>query len=319
MIDTFMRNLNRNTFKLEKLQSQLATNRKIVRLSDDPVGVIKTLNAKAKQSDIGQYQSNLRDARAWLSQTESSLNEANTIVARCYELAVHAANDVLGTDERSSIANEVRQLRDQLITLGNSVLGDKYLFGSYNVSYPPFYGEAVDGEEAVITLNGFDMLGEPDQEQLDSIKYEINVGEDFEIGFAGGAFMGMGEYDYQLPDGSVVTMSRNMYYQFHEFVNALISPESFNPDFLPFVDGMQVLQRQLLAQMAEVGGRYARVELMESRYSQDYINYTQMRSDVEDLDQAEGIMNFTMAESVYRAALSVGGRILPPSLMDFLR
>jgi flagellar hook-associated protein 3 FlgL len=44
-----------------------------------------------------------------------------------------------------------------------------------------------------------------------------------------------------------------------------------------------------------------------------------MQSDVEDLDQGEAIMNFSMMEAVYRAALSVGGRVLPPSLMDFLR
>jgi flagellar hook-associated protein 3 FlgL len=319
MVNTFIRNLNRNSGKMEKLQSQLATNRRIVRLSDDPVGVIKTLNAKAKQSDITQYLSNLRDAEAWLAQTESALNEAYTIVARCYELTVHAANDVLSSDDRAAIAGEVRQLRDQLITLGNTTLGDKYLFGGYNVSYPPFFGIAEDGEEAEITLNGFDMLDDPVQEQIDFIQYEINVGVDFEVGFPGGSFMGMGEYEYLKPDGTSVTMNRNMYYQFHEFVNTLINPEMFNPDFLPFVDGMQKLQQSLIAQMSECGGRRARIELMESRYAQDYINYTQMRSDVEDLDQAEGIMNFTMAESVYRAALNVGGRILPPTLMDFLR
>jgi len=71
--------------------------------------------------------------------------------------------------------------------------------------------------------------------------------------------------------------------------------------------------------MAEIGGRQNRLDMMNTRFEQDTINYTQMKSDVEDLDQAEAIMNYSMAEAVYRAALSVGGRILQPTLVDFLR
>jgi len=75
----------------------------------------------------------------------------------------------------------------------------------------------------------------------------------------------------------------------------------------------------VVAVMAELGGRQNRLDLIEDRYGQDVINYTQMISDVEDLDQAEAIMWYSMQEAVYRAALSVGSRVIQPTLMDFLR
>jgi flagellar hook-associated protein 3 FlgL len=301
MMNSYLRDLGRSSGKMEKLQHQLATNRRITRLSDDPVGTVKILNSKAKQNDITQYQTNLRDARAWLTQTETAFNEATEILKRVSELSVHAANDVLGIEERESIAQEVTQLRDQLLTLGNSTMGDKYIFGGYNVSSPPFYA---DPETDEILLNNTDMVY--DEGDLQFMSYEIGVGNIFEVGISGSAFMGPGE-------------ENNIWYQMHQFTLALRDPEQTHETLKPFIASMQSVENNILAEQSEVGGRIARIELMKERYTTDLINYTKMRSDVQDLDQAEGIMNFSMAEAVYRAALNVGGRVLQPTLMDFLR
>ncbi len=42
-------------------------------------------------------------------------------------------------------------------------------------------------------------------------------------------------------------------------------------------------------------------------------------SNNEDVDLEEVIIDLTIQESVHRAALAVGARIVQPSLMDFLR
>ena len=82
---------------------------------------------------------------------------------------------------------------------------------------------------------------------------------------------------------------------------------------------LQDAQDHLLSKTSEVGGRVRRLELLAYRYEQDYINYTQMQSDAEDVNFADAIMYQKMAEAVYQAALSTGARIIQPTLMDFLR
>jgi flagellin-like hook-associated protein FlgL len=151
---------------------------------------------------------------------------------------------------------------------------------------------------------------------------ELATSTPFFVGLSGNEFMGVGEY--------------NMWYTLHQLSQALMEPnEVIDEDFLDeyperhdeqkfgelqsFINRFQTIEKNLLTGMAEVGGRMARIDLMRERYSIDSINYTQMLSDVQDLDQAEGIMRFSMAEAVYRAALNVGGRVLQPTLMDFLR
>ena len=85
------------------------------------------------------------------------------------------------------------------------------------------------------------------------------------------------------------------------------------------IQPLQDAQNHLLTRTAEIGGRARRLELLESRYEQDAINYERMMSDAEDVDMAEVIMRLRMAESVMQAAMSAGARLIQPTLMDFLR
>ena len=315
MIDNYNRNLNQNLRKMENYQRQISTGRKIVRLSDDPVNVVKVVNAKDRLLDVEQYGKNLNDAGAWLNASETALNDLNSIVARCYELSVYAANDIFGADEKQAMVYELSQLREHVITLANSTLGDKYIFGGYNVTYEPFAAEldADDVPTGEVLVNREPMVyGDGDEE---FISFELGMGLLFEVGVSANAFLGVEE-------------EGNIYYQITKLIETL-SNESSNSDstdptdpgdlaIRPFVGIMQQLQKNVLAVLSDVGGRSARIEMMVNRYSRDFVNYSQMQSDVEDLDYAEGMMYFSMAESVYRSALSIGGRVLQPTLLDFL-
>ena len=303
MISNFNRNLNMNQAKMNRFQSQLATNRKMVRLSDDPVNVVKSLNARSRLASIEQYQRNLADAQGWLTQSETAASELNEILKRVYELSVNLANEVKTPEDRQAAAFEIRELMDQVVTVGNTTLGDKYLFGGYNVTRAPF---SVDGS-GDLTYNGVSMTNPADRGALlgldDIISYEIGFGIDMPVSISGVALMGQED--------------KNIHAQIKNFFDAASSVNL--EDLQPFIGIFQDLQKNVISVMAEIGGRQNRLEMMSARFEQDIINYTQMKSDVEDLDQAEAIMNYSMAEAIYRAALSVGGRVLQPTLVDFLR
>mgnify|MGYP001297349206 FL=1 len=85
------------------------------------------------------------------------------------------------------------------------------------------------------------------------------------------------------------------------------------------IGNLQRAQEDILSNIADVGGKYNRLEMVEHRYGDDKINYTAVKSSVEDVDQAEVTMQLKMAEMVYRSSLAVGARIIQPTLVDFLR
>jgi len=77
--------------------------------------------------------------------------------------------------------------------------------------------------------------------------------------------------------------------------------------------------KQLLLYRATIGARVNRLELQQSRLTSNQTSSTDLLSKTEDADTAEVIMNYKIQENVYNAALAVGAKIIPLSLVDFIR
>jgi flagellar hook-associated protein 3 FlgL len=119
--------------------------------------------------------------------------------------------------------------------------------------------------------------------------------------------------------GLVGTGPENLYSMLDNLYNDLIHGQTVPHIQQAYITKLQNMQSGLLAKTAELGGRMNRLEMLENRYEMDFINYTQLKSDAEDADLAELIMNFNMAMNVYNAALSSGAMVIQKSLVDFIR
>ena len=116
----YLNNLNTNLEKVKQLQTQVATGKRITKMSDDPVGVISVLQCGARLNRFEQYGENIDNAQSWLQQTETSVLELNDIIKQAYETAVEMANGYLGDEDKMAAAELIAQLRDHVITIGNS-------------------------------------------------------------------------------------------------------------------------------------------------------------------------------------------------------
>ncbi len=76
---------------------------------------------------------------------------------------------------------------------------------------------------------------------------------------------------------------------------------------------------KVITVMGEIGGKTNRVEFIESRVAENILTFTGLLSGVQDVDMAEAIMFFKNLENIYRASLSVGSKVIQPSLVDFIR
>ncbi len=76
---------------------------------------------------------------------------------------------------------------------------------------------------------------------------------------------------------------------------------------------------RVLTVAGEIGGKTNRIEFVSSRLDENQITYTELLSKVQDVDMAEAIMNFKNLENIYRASLSVGSKVIQPSLVDFIK
>lgn len=76
MMNNYLSNLNGNLNRLSKYVEQETTGKAINSISDDPVGVTKTLLAKNRLSSTERYQENVKTSKNWLTENDASSERA---------------------------------------------------------------------------------------------------------------------------------------------------------------------------------------------------------------------------------------------------
>lgn len=130
--------LNTNN-KWQKSGLHLATGKKILSPSDDPMGASQSLILKQAQSRNDQFQAARESTDKSLSRQDTILKEVNTVIQSIQETLVYAGNETLNDENRRDLANKLQGLKDQLVALANSKdTNGNYLFAGNKNDMPPF-------------------------------------------------------------------------------------------------------------------------------------------------------------------------------------
>ncbi|HEX9445186.1 MAG TPA: flagellar hook-associated protein FlgL, partial [Candidatus Binatia bacterium] len=130
--------LQQTVRRLGAVQEQIASGKRINRLSDDAFGAVRALDLKSFDAALDQYRKNIDSALPVLNQTDSVLGDVGDVLGRAKELALAMANGALSAADRASAAAEVRQLSLRLVALGNAKFGNTYLFAGFKNGAAPF-------------------------------------------------------------------------------------------------------------------------------------------------------------------------------------
>ena len=278
-----LRNVSKSYDKLGTYQQQLATGKKIHRPSEDPVVAMKGMHYRTSLTEIEQFQRNLSEAYTWMENSESALNHTTNVLQRARELVVQAKNGTLGPEDRQAIAREIEQLKKDLVQVANTKVAGKYIFNGTNIEQAP----VEDGSPPTVRNNKGDFM----VEVAKGVKLKINV----------------------TPNN---VFNQGLFNTLQQIENELANPTSNLDNLLSQLDGHL---NDVLAERAELGARVNRLELVEQRLSEQQLIAKRMISDNEDADIEKIITELKSQESVHRAALAVGARIIQPTLVDFLR
>lgn len=138
MTNQMLNSLNRNLSTMAKYQWQTSTGKKIQYASDDPIIASRALKLRTDVNELEVFKKNAQDAQSWLHVTEDALVTIDDILQRARELAVGAASSTQTPEDKQKTAKEIEQLREELITVGNSTYAGKYIFSGYNTDKPLF-------------------------------------------------------------------------------------------------------------------------------------------------------------------------------------
>lgn len=163
MNNNSLSNINKNKEYLDRLNTQMASEKKIVRPSDDPVVAIRALKLRSNVTEITQYyERNTNDADAWLTATQDALESTKTILMNMKSEFTSGATGTNTVASRTAILDELKALKNQIYDDGNADYAGRHLFTGFRTgSSLTFKGEdvaAYDYTDIVESFSKADVL-----------------------------------------------------------------------------------------------------------------------------------------------------------------
>jgi flagellar hook-associated protein 3 FlgL len=155
MTDSLVRYLTAQNEAIYERQTIIASQKRINRPSDDPLGMGKVLDYRQTLSSIEQYETNIQSGKERLEVTEITLDLVDELLQGVRAIAMSEAGGT--TESRQLTAEEVKNLFDQVLDLANSKLNGNYMFSGYQTQTAPFSRDdslATTFDQFTVTYNG---------------------------------------------------------------------------------------------------------------------------------------------------------------------
>lgn len=135
MLNTSKSNINNNKITQDLLNSQMATQKKISKPSEDPIIAVRSLRLRANVAELTQYaDKNIEDAQSWMEVTEASMNNMRDILRDMYYDFTEGDNDYLATDQRLALLEDLEALCEEYYGEGNSSYAGRTIFTGYKTT-----------------------------------------------------------------------------------------------------------------------------------------------------------------------------------------
>lgn len=132
MISNSLANINKNKERQNTLNTQLMTQQKIQRPSEDPIIAVRALRLRTTYSEICQYlEKNIPDADNWMSTTDKAMESIEGVLGDILEYLNEGANGYLQDTDKQTISNTLKTYRDQLFADANADYAGRKLFTGY--------------------------------------------------------------------------------------------------------------------------------------------------------------------------------------------
>jgi flagellar hook-associated protein 3 FlgL len=321
--------LNDVALQLEELRSIGATGKKLNRPSDDPAAIRPVLNTRKQISNVERNLETMGKSLDTMQATDGHLEHVENIMQRAKEIMTKAINDSLNAEDRNVLADELVQLRKELLDAANGTVDGKYLFGGYeedtipfveNPAYDPLTYDANDSSTWPYLYQGD---GNPTQ-------LEITPGERIQVNITGNdLFFGTAAWDTTDPTQNSTAGGR--YDLFLELTQAEEALRGYDPSTLDPVElqNMRDAMQQSLTDLegaaeqnrrlrSQLGNRASRVETAMDYQQGVQVDLQQILSRYEDADAIEAFNAIIQQETAFQAALSVTSKVSQLSILDFI-
>ena len=324
--------MSRLNADLNRYTSEMAT-KKLTVASQDSISWMMLGGIKQDEADAKAFGANITLSRGLLAQADTALGNVDDRLVRVRELATRAGTETLNSADRTSIANELAQLRDGLLSLANTrdVRGHSIFGGVNDVAF-----KADPDADGAIKYTGIAADGTQLVDIASTAQIRIGNASQIQVGIDGGRVFGgaAGTTDiFKLIDDLKAAMELPLT---AADAAALPVDPTVDPATVPPFDPeaarskytlaissalgkLDSAEAQVTAARAANGARAARLEIESTQLESVGIDREEARSALEDVDIATMTVQFQKTLTILNATQATISKLANLSLFNYLK
>jgi flagellin-like hook-associated protein FlgL len=283
---TSLQGLNRNLDAVGKLQQQLTSGRLINAPSDSPTGTNRAMQTRGEMASVAQEARNIADGGNWLDQTDSTLQNMLDVTRKVRDLTVQGlSTGASSVASQKALATEVASLREGLLTLANT-----------NIQGRPLFGGVTPGQKAYDASGAYVGLAGP------PVTRRVSETEVLRVDLTGPEAFG--------------TPGDDLFAVVDRIAKDLLADPAAVEGHLADLD---VVLQGMYTAVADVGAGANRIDGLAQINADRALTLESLLAETENVDLPNTIMKLQMQQVGYEAALAATAKAISPTLMDYLR
>ncbi len=292
----FISYINKHAENLLKTQQQIASQKRINKSSDDPIGMGQVLGYRTNLALTDQYQENIEQGMTRLEFNEVTLDLASDLTNTARRLAADYSGSTLSAATRQSVALQVKDLYDQVMQMANSKFNGNYIFSGHATNTAPFSRDA----NYNATYNG------------DDGGFRIMVSDNVEVNI-----IADGRNIFQdAANGGV-----NIFDELKNLIDGLENPDPVagSAQIEAAVNVLQDGRNQINSRRSEYAPVLYRLQATDEYMTNLRPKVEEAMASLEQADITKAVVELQNLELAYETTIATAARIIQPSLLDFLR
>jgi len=274
-----------------RLQTQVATGQRIDSADDDPAAAGRVLSQQSELRRVEQYSLNATRAIEISQASFAGLNSLKDVSDRATEIAT-LGRSPQGAEALKAYATEVNQMVEQLLQVGNSRLGNDYIFAGTALDAAPFTATRdANGDVTAASYVGNTSQSSIPLSEVASVTPFTNPTTNQGIG---------------------------------DMINRLVALR----DALRNADGTAIAASQadlltsedmLVSALADNGAVQLRIEVQQTQQQSRGDNLVALVQSETAADLPDSIVRLNQSQTAYQAALQSAANIMRISLLDYIK
>ena len=294
----FLSNLGDIENRISKTNQQVTSGIRVATAADDPSAVMPILQYQSQIDRLTQVNTNLQQANTEATAADAALQSATTIMDQLVSIASRGITGQATANDRADLGLQVQQLQNQLVSIANTSMSDRFVFGGDNANVQPYTFDwsqpsgVVSNSASSATMQLSDGNGS-------SITSGMTAAQIF---------------DLRNPDGTAA--SGNIFQAVHDLGQAL-----GNNDQAGIQTALDAV-REGAAHLGQASVFYGNVESWITQVTNNANNQLsplqQALSAVQDVDMPAAITQLTSDQTALQVSLSAHASLSSKTLFDYL-